>query len=486
MKIFIKRLISVLLASAFAFMLSFNFDINFDREKEVLKKELKTLIFQKPDSFLELSEQDDEIFVEGNALPQGCVEEQELDEVITAISEISYDGQVYEEIPQEYIDAPILEVDLTEEQILEEEVIEDASNLTPAYSITPMFSRADNEITILTPGVGGEAINWCNNGTLEFTAGTYTIIDILNGLLGGTFYRVNTKTNNGAVSYNIYSQYEKSKTTDLNQINFALHNIFIIESDSNEDYHSVVYNEFRAFLIDYLKKDVGAKVNLIGHSRGGLVNLMYASEYPHNVSRLVSIGTPYFPNSLAILSSSINALPNFWIVKNFKNWISGIAPHINAYSDLASISVSYNLLTKWNSAYNTNPSIKAYAIGTSTGYSITLYLPKVKYVKVGFIKVPYVYIAAVTLGVGIDHDGLVGTNSQLAMNIGGSYGYVQMPNSSINYAQGFYRKKLYITPGDISHAATHKKLADPTSIAVPHNMQPRYAKIIDYIYSIYN
>ncbi|HEY8389871.1 MAG TPA: alpha/beta fold hydrolase [Clostridia bacterium] len=485
MKVFIKRLISVLLASIFVFMLSFNYSLNLDHEKENLRKELEAIIYQKSSSFLKLSQaQDNEVYVEDSELPEGYVQEDNLEEVFNAISELSYDGQIYEEIPEEYIDAPVVEIDLTQAQTLEQEVVEDYNSIVPAYNVKQVFSKADNEITILTPGVGGDASNWSNNGTPMFSEGTYTIVDKLKGLVGGTFYRVNTRTNNGTVSYSIYKQYSYS-TIELDDIDFAKHNIFIIESNSAEDYHSVVYKEFKAFLIDYLKKDPGAKVNLIGHSRGGLINLMYASEFPNNVSRLISIGTPYFPNILAMLSSAINALPDFWIVKDFKDWIASLAPHCNAYSDLASISVSYNLLTNWNEAYKINPSIKAYAIGTATGYSITLYVPQISYVKIGFIKVPYIYLAAITLGIGIDHDGLVGTNSQLAMNIGGSFGYIQMPNASINYVQGFYRKKFYITIGDIVEAAKYKKLASPNQPAVPHNMQPRYAPIIDYIYSIY-
>ena len=36
------------------------------------------------------------------------------------------------------------------------------------------------------------------------------------------------------------------------------------------------------------------KVNLIGHSRGGLTNLQYALDHPDLVDSLISIGTPYF------------------------------------------------------------------------------------------------------------------------------------------------------------------------------------------------
>ena len=36
------------------------------------------------------------------------------------------------------------------------------------------------------------------------------------------------------------------------------------------------------------------KINLIGHSRGGLTNLQYALDHPDLVAGLYSMGTPYF------------------------------------------------------------------------------------------------------------------------------------------------------------------------------------------------
>ncbi len=43
----------------------------------------------------------------------------------------------------------------------------------------------------------------------------------------------------------------------------------------------------------YSELGVIPKVNLIGHSRGGIINLLYAINHPTIVSNLISIGTPY-------------------------------------------------------------------------------------------------------------------------------------------------------------------------------------------------
>ena len=58
-----------------------------------------------------------------------------------------------------------------------------------------------------------------------------------------------------------------------------------------------VYEELH-YIIDKITYDYYAwcgslpKINLIGHSRGGLWNMDYVIEHPKNVDSLVSVGTP--------------------------------------------------------------------------------------------------------------------------------------------------------------------------------------------------
>ncbi len=59
-----------------------------------------------------------------------------------------------------------------------------------------------------------------------------------------------------------------------------------------------VYEELD-YIIDKISYDylevMGAlpKINLIGHSCGGLTNMDYAINHPKNVASLISLGTPY-------------------------------------------------------------------------------------------------------------------------------------------------------------------------------------------------
>ena len=55
----------------------------------------------------------------------------------------------------------------------------------------------------------------------------------------------------------------------------------------------------------YKLKNSKVKINLIGHSRGGLLNMKYAINYPYNVDSLVSLGTPYNGTSIYPLNDLI-------------------------------------------------------------------------------------------------------------------------------------------------------------------------------------
>ena len=88
------------------------------------------------------------------------------------------------------------------------------------------------------------------------------------------------------------------------------------------------------------------KVNLIGHSRGGLTNLQYALDHPDIVENLISIGTPYFGSSSAT------------IVKNL-----GIMEG-DGLKDITDEAVYESYQRTWNNGYESKYSkINAVAIG---------------------------------------------------------------------------------------------------------------------------
>ena len=99
------------------------------------------------------------------------------------------------------------------------------------------------------------------------------------------------------------------------------------------------------------------KVNLIGHSRGGLTNLQYALDHPDIVENLISIGTPYFG------STSVS------IVQNVENYTG------DGLRDIINPSVYEGYRNTWNNGYeNMYSKINAVAIGA---YSTLPFLAKV-------------------------------------------------------------------------------------------------------------
>lgn len=109
------------------------------------------------------------------------------------------------------------------------------------------------------------------------------------------------------------------------------------------------FNYMLSSILYKLKDNYGGKipkVNLIGHSRGGLTNLQYALDHPDIVENLISIGTPYFG------SSSATIVKNLGIMKG------------DGLKDITDEAVYESYQRTWNNGYESKYSkINAVAIG---------------------------------------------------------------------------------------------------------------------------
>lgn len=193
------------------------------------------------------------------------------------------------------------------------------------------------QITVLTHGLGGSAAHWSNqSGTLawsddvafQFAYSPNSLISKIDEqLLGGEaliywakmtkhdrdtgvkeFSLVdlkdpaNTNLANGTYK-NINEAVKTEKLTDVSK-----HIIVVFEATHDPDdkdisgtdqYNNYVYEEFNYMLskivydVKYLSGKL-PKINLIGHSRGGITNLQYALDHPDLVAGVFSMGTPYF------------------------------------------------------------------------------------------------------------------------------------------------------------------------------------------------
>lgn len=170
------------------------------------------------------------------------------------------------------------------------------------------YENITPKITVLTHGYGGNPANFSNTG------GGFAPNDasIINKIIS------QTEVNGGVNIY--YAEYEYHEITEIttrtfyklsyNKYNYnptdkiemiddvSKHIILIYEASKPVEGHKVVYDEFHELLDDVslqYKALTGFLpiYNLIGHSRGGVINLMYATEHPYNVDKVISMGTPY-------------------------------------------------------------------------------------------------------------------------------------------------------------------------------------------------
>ncbi|MDR3021354.1 MAG: leucine-rich repeat protein [Clostridiales bacterium] len=272
--------------------------------------------------------------------------------------------------------------------------------------------------TVLVHGLNGNASHWSNNGKsdgkdgYQFEYNSNSMIEMLRKQTGGLVYKAAIvekptyiKYHNGEVSpYDVGNDklvntakhdnqgryVHNNENSDRREIekfqlnlnllgdtnynnetrvdtlqDFNRHSIIVFEAtgDSNDWYNSAVFFELRSVLdklsVDFM--NVNGKlprINLIGHSRGGLVNMMYAIERPQQVASIQSMGTPYdginLNNVLDQLPSLASMFGLEWLVDT------------KAYEDIVNprminhIRDSYNAVSK---QYN----IQATAIsGTTT------------------------------------------------------------------------------------------------------------------------
>ncbi|MCI9031995.1 MAG: alpha/beta fold hydrolase [Clostridia bacterium] len=221
-------------------------------------------------------------------------------------------------------------------------------------------------ITVLMHGLGGDAGDWSNNFTgakgssTAFAEDSNSIIENMRrtSKSGIKLYRAI----NDSSGLKIYSEYSNSALTKIND--FSLHTVIVVQLYTWMDMEKV-YKSFHN-VIDkisydyYIEKGVLPRINLIGHSMGGLINLQYAIEHPKNVASLVSLGTPY--NG----SSYDNPIVEMFGVTDFKQQqcISGTCGHDYYFCNQSTRK------NTWNTVYSQNRHIKFLALSGETSLSL--------------------------------------------------------------------------------------------------------------------
>lgn len=258
-------------------------------------------------------------------------------------------------------------------------------------------------ITVLTHGLGSSYEDWLpivydyDSGCAveEYLCTDYSLPFVLSGLSShvGTFTEnINTSiymfepVNQYFYNYisdpkdthikqlrcinGVFSFYD---VTDININDINEKNIVLIYNGTPEEYYYTVdqcVSRFEACLSNVLCRIYNAqfatlgRVNLVGHSKGGLVNLLFSTRHPKLVNNLISLGTPYEGSSWA---SVLHAIEEMEYVANptEKNW-----QDVEVYNDLLDPAHPFAYSSLFNSICN---DINSFALGFNMTPSALIY-----------------------------------------------------------------------------------------------------------------
>lgn len=222
------------------------------------------------------------------------------------------------------------------------------------------------QITVLTPGLGGTAAHWSNNypkvqpnykniDDTYFAYKEYSLIHQLYMKAGGDAYVYWAKMHENEDAFNLYdiinvdneiykTNYSKHEDdlTEITRIDDVSKPIIIVfESSDPEGANDKVYYELN-YMLSHIVYDVSLhnpnnalpKVNLIGHSRGGITNLQYALDHPDLVDKLISLGTPYLGSEESLAFGEL------------------ILGKSEGLTDINTLSLTDGYLERWNTNYD--------------------------------------------------------------------------------------------------------------------------------------
>ena len=225
-------------------------------------------------------------------------------------------------------------------------------------------------ITVITHGLDESASNWSNNSGINFAPNEDSILSVLNetyksktGQDANVYWaKLGKKDSNicfkliPLIENNVENGLYIEDGSTISQItDISKHIIIVFEAYATGGSNNEVYEEFNYMLskivydVKYLNNGVLPKINLIGHSRGGITNLQYALDHPLMVDSMFALGTPFFGSSSAMTMFG-----------------DKFAPGVGRL-DIVNRSLYTSYHERWSSGYqNYYSNIKGYALG---GYS---------------------------------------------------------------------------------------------------------------------
>ena len=224
-------------------------------------------------------------------------------------------------------------------------------------------------VTFFTHGLSGKASDLSRRtGTSEniFGYSEYSILTALHNKVDSNIY---------LFSFTEEFEYELYKVegdtnytlTKINHITYASkHSLVCFNGYNTAQSNDYIYSQFNIMAsvvlndLKELKGGILPKVNLIGHSRGGLTNIQYALDHPDLVDSIYSLNTPYFGTTIATID--FNTIYGDPIVYN---------EGIESIQDVDTYMSYYN---RWNDNYDSlYKDIKCHAIGMYQNLELALY-----------------------------------------------------------------------------------------------------------------
>lgn len=236
------------------------------------------------------------------------------------------------------------------------------------------------QVTFITAGLNSQPATWSNDNIVEkFAVRENSILKLLQQKTECNIYVANFENagkNSKWLEFELYRVEKDNYTLDKNKI---LNNNKIIDNTK----HSLVLmgpympsgpNDYVYMQFDIMASTVVSalreldpehkfpRVNLIGHSRGGLTNLQYALDHPDLVDSVFSLGTPYVGSTSA--SVDYHILGSIGL---------GFTPNPGE-RDIVDPDIYFGYMNRWNDNYDSlYKNIKVHALGGYQSIDLLVY-----------------------------------------------------------------------------------------------------------------
>ena len=226
-------------------------------------------------------------------------------------------------------------------------------------------NKVGNEtlLTVLTPGLGGSASHFAD---FKDSLDNYYYVTDKNNIVNCLCQKAKNKVRI------LYAKTNLSKAKDVTQYfiddyrdDEIKHTIVLYETEDAYESNDLSYQEFDEVIsrvvydIKKSNNDILPKINLIGHSRGGLINLLYALDHPRMVNQIFSIGTPYIGSSIAKIDVELNDCN-----------IGSKGQDKNGEIDIVNEELYISYKNRWNKNIELYKNIDVYAIAGETTYEL--------------------------------------------------------------------------------------------------------------------